>query len=116
MTTITASSTATRTPGQHLQIPFGAALVALAIALLLFAIPVMASVSAPAGGKPAPVPAPAPAALVLDVRLAADFPERARPAAGCEAILLRSSAIDNGRADRAAAITTALLEDACFGA
>ncbi len=116
MTTIAARSTAIRTPGQHLQIPVGGALVALAIALLLFAIPVMASVSAPAGGKPAPVPAPAPAALVRGGTVAADFPERARPAAACDAILLRSSAVDNGRADRAAAITTALLGDACFGA
>jgi hypothetical protein len=56
----------------------------------------------------APLPAPAPAAL-------GDFPEQASPSGGCTAVLTISSAIDNGRSERAAAITSRLLEDACLG-
>ena len=59
--------------------------------------------------EPCPIAAPAPLAVV-------DFPEHARVGHGCVAILTRSSAVDNARSPRAAAITSALLEDACFGA
>jgi hypothetical protein len=58
---------------------------------------------------PGPVPEPAPA-------LSADFPEQANPWHGCAAIVNLSNATGAPRSDRATGITTALLDDACFGA
>src|SRR5688572_28528467 len=81
----------------------------LVTAMLLLAIRVMASVPGATDVEPRPMAAPAPLA-------AADFPEHARVDGACVAILTRSSAVDNARSPRAAAITSALLEDACFGA
>jgi hypothetical protein len=87
--------------------------VALAAGLLAAMLPALATVpgrtSAPVGPLAAPAPAPA---LVTS----ADFPEQARPEAACAAILDRSSALGNRRAEVAGSITTTLLEDACFGA
>jgi hypothetical protein len=85
--------------------------VALATGLLAAMLPALAAVpgrtSAPVGPHAAPAPA---------IVTSADFPEQARPGTACAAILDRSSAIDNRRAEVAGSITTTLLEDACFGA
>lgn len=85
-----------------------AAMVLIA-AMLLVAIPLMARAPAQTGLEPRPLPAPRPVAV-------ADFPEHARIDGACVVILTTSSAVDNGRAQRAAEITSALLEDACFDA
>lgn len=85
------------------------AVVVLLAAMLLVAIPLMARVPAATDLEPRPLAAPRPVAV-------ADFPEHARVDGGCVAILTKSSAGDSPRASRAAEITTALLEDACFGA
>jgi hypothetical protein len=81
----------------------------LAAGLLLASLPAIAGAPAAIDGQPRPMPAPAPVAM-------ADFPEHARVDAACSAILTRSSAVDNARSPRAAAITSVLLTDACFGA
>jgi hypothetical protein len=86
-----------------------AGLLLLLAGMLLATIPMMASVPSPASVEPRPLPAPGPLAAI-------DFPAHARVDAACVAVLTRSSAVDNGRAPRAATITTALLEDACVGA
>jgi hypothetical protein len=78
-------------------------------AMLLVAIPLMARVPAATDLEPHPRPAPRPLAVV-------DFPEHARVDGACVVILTKSAAVDNGRAPRAAEITSALLEDACFDA
>ena len=81
-----------------------------AMALMLVAmLATMARVPGATDVEPRPMAAPAPLAV-------ADFPEHAHVDRACVAILTRSSAVDNARSPRAAAITTALLEDACFGA
>lgn len=85
------------------------AVIVVLAAMLLVALPLMARVPAATGLEPRPLPAPRPLA-------AADFPEHARVGAACVAILTTSSAVDNGRAPRAAGITSALLADACLGA
>ena len=77
--------------------------------MLVAALPTMAQVPGATDIEPRPIAAPAPLAV-------ADFPEHARVGNACVAILTRSSAVDNARSPRAAAITSALLEDACFGA
>ena len=91
--------------------------VALAAGLLAAMLPALATVpgrtSAPVGPLAAPAPAPAPAPALVT---SADFPEQAQPETACAAILDRSSAIGNRRAEVAGSITTTLLEDACFGA
>ena len=94
-----------RTP--HRLVDF-AAMVLLA-AMLLVAIPLMARAPAQTDPKPRPLPAPRPVAVV-------DFPEHARVDGACVVILTKSSAVNNGRAPRAAEITSVVLEDACFGA
>lgn len=78
-------------------------------AMLLVAVPLMARVPAATDIDPRPLPAPRPVAV-------ADFPEHARVDGACVVILTKSSAVDNGRAPRAAEIASFLLEDACFGA
>lgn len=85
------------------------AVVVLLAAMLLVAIPLMARVPAATDLEPRPLPAPRPVAV-------ADFPEHARVDGACVVILTKSSAVDNGRAPRAAEIASFLLEDACFGA
>jgi hypothetical protein len=87
----------------------GAVATLLAACALLASIQTMAGAPVATDGQPRPMPAPAPMAV-------ADFPEHARVDAACTAILNRSSAVDNARSIRAAAITSALLTDACFGA
>ena len=86
-----------------------AAVLVLLVAMLLVALPLMARVPAATDFEPRPLPAPRPLAVV-------DLPEHARVDAACVAILTRSSAVDNGRAQHAAEITSALLADACLGA
>jgi hypothetical protein len=88
------------------QLVEAAALVALA-AMLLIGIPLMARVPMASDVEPRPQPAPRPVAVL-------DFPEHAHVDGACVAILSKSSAVDNGRARRAAEITSVLLEDACF--
>ena len=83
------------------------AVLVLLAAMLLVAIPLMARAPAASDLEPRPLPAPRPVAVV-------DFPEHARVHGACVAILTNSSAIDNGRAQRAAEITSVLLEDACL--
>ena len=85
------------------------AVLLLLAAMLLAAIPMMARVPVATDIAPGPMPAPGPIA-------AADFPDYARVGAACVAISTRSSAVDNARTARAVAITTRLLEDACFEA
>jgi hypothetical protein len=85
------------------------AVLAFLAAMLLVAIPLTARVPTATDVEPRPLPAPRPVAVV-------DFPEHARVDSACVAILTRSSAVDNARSERAAVITSALLEDACFGA
>lgn len=88
---------------------FEAAVLLLLAVLLLAAIPTMAHVPAATDIEPRPMAAPVPLAM-------ADFPEHARVDGACIAILTRSSAVDDARSARAAAITSDLLADACFGA
>jgi hypothetical protein len=85
------------------------AVLVLVAVMLLVTLPTMASVPGATDVEPRPMAAPAPLA-------AADFPEHARVDGACVAILTRSSAVDNARSPRAAAITSTLVEDACFGA
>ena len=87
----------------------GALATVVAACALFASVPAMAGAPAATDGQPRPMPAPAPVAM-------ADFPEHARVDAACSAILSRSSAVDNARSPRAAAITSVLLTDACFGA
>jgi peptidoglycan/LPS O-acetylase OafA/YrhL len=87
--------------------------VALAAGLLAAMLPALAAVPGRTSAPVGPLAAPAPASAILT---SADFPEQARPGTACAAILDRSSAIDNRRAEVAGSITTTLLEDACFGA
>ena len=84
----------------------------MAVLLLLAMLPTLAAAPSgvPANG-PIPMPAPPPAVVT-----SVNFPEQARPWRGCTAVLERSSAIDNARSDRANTITSALIQDACFGA
>jgi hypothetical protein len=85
------------------------AVIVVLAAMLLVALPLLARVPAATDLEPRPLPAPRPLAAI-------DFPEHARVDAACLAILTTSSAVDTGRAPRAAEITSALLADACVGA
>ena len=88
---------------------FAIAFLVFVLVMLTIAIPTMARVPASTDIAPRPLPAPGPLA-------AADFPERAEIEGACIAILTKSSAVDNPRSQRAADLTSALLEDACFAA